>query len=64
VRKEMKMNSDEEKEIEETEEMMNERLAAASFDRILRGEGLTWSNAERFSKENYWKEDDEDARLA
>lgn len=31
----------------------NERLLAASLDRIMRGEGLTYSNAERFSKKNW-----------
>jgi len=54
------MNGEDEK-IEETAEMEQERLAAASFDRILRGEGLTHSNAERFSKENYWLEREDDS---
>lgn len=30
-----------------------QRLAEASADRILRGEGLTYSNSERFSEENW-----------
>ncbi len=30
-----------------------ERLTAASLDRILRGGGLTYANAERFSQKNY-----------
>ena len=49
-----------EEEIEETKKMEQERLAAASFDRILRGEGLTHGNAERFTKENYWRKEGED----
>ena len=54
--------SDKEEEIKETPKMKQQRLAAASFDRILRGEGLTHSNAERFSKENYWREREDDSR--
>jgi len=35
------------------EEHFMARMAAASMDRIMRGEGLTYSNANRFSEKNY-----------
>lgn len=41
----------------ETKVEFDERMLAASVGRIMDGGGLTWSNVDEYSAENYYDED-------